>query len=309
MILNTGSRTDIPAFYSTWFINRIRAGFVMARNPYYPKQVYRFSLDPEIIDILAFCTKNPEPMLQYADELKKFRQLWYVTLTPYGKDIEPNVPDKHEVIRSVQKLSDAVGRNAVIWRYDPVFLSRKYSKEYHKRAFRTICEALNGYVSRIVISYIDLYEKTKKSFPEAREVSWEDQCELTDYFVRTAEANNMKVYMCLEDKRLSVYGADTSGCMSEELLEEALQIELAVPKMSAAREGCRCLLGNDIGAYNTCAHFCRYCYANYDRDTVIRNMKDHDPESPLLIGHLQEGDIVRDVKQVSWLDAQMKLDL
>ena len=115
--------------------------------------------------------------------------------------------------------------------------------------------------------------------------------------------------MCLEDKRLSVYGADTSGCMSEELLEEALQIELAVPKMSAAREGCRCLLGNDIGAYNTCAHFCRYCYANYDRDTVIRNMKDHDPESPLLIGHLQEGDIVRDVKQVSWLDAQMKLDL
>lgn len=309
MILNTGSRTDIPAFYSQWFMNRIRAGFVMARNPYYPKQVYRFSLDPKTIDILAFCTKNPQPMLEYMSELKDFRQLWYVTLTPYGKDIEPNVPDKHEVIRSIQKLSEAVGSDNVIWRYDPVFLSAKYSKAYHKRAFESIASALKGYVKRTVVSYIDLYEKTKKNFPEVSEVSWSDQKELTQYFQKTAEANSMQVYMCLEDKRLDVYGVNTGGCMSKEMLEEALHISLAVPKLTNAREGCSCLLGNDIGAYNTCMHFCSYCYANYDRGTVLKNMQDHDPDSPLLIGHLQEGDVIREVRQVSWIDPQLKLEL
>lgn len=309
MILNTGSRTDIPAFYSTWFMNRIREGFVMARNPYYPRQVYRFSLDPETIDILSFCTKNPAPMLEHLNELKAFRQLWYVTLTPYGKDIEPNVPDKHEVIRSVVRLSEETGADHVIWRYDPVFLSAKYTKEYHKRAFRTIASELCGRVRRVVVSYIDLYEKTKKNFPEVAEVSWEDQLELTRYFAETAAANGMKVYMCLEDKRLSACGADTGGCMSEELLEEALGIELSLPRISNAREGCTCLLGNDIGAYNTCAHFCRYCYANYDRETVRRSMREHDPASPLLIGHLNSDDIIREVRQVSWLDPQIRLQL
>jgi DNA repair photolyase len=235
--------------------------------------------------------------------------LWYVTLTPYGKDIEPNVPDKHEVIRSIQKLSEAVGSDNVIWRYDPVFLSAKYSKAYHKRAFESIASALKGYVKRTVVSYIDLYEKTKKNFPEVSEVSWSDQKELTQYFQKTAEATGMQVYMCLEDKRLGVYGVNTGGCMSKEMLEEALHISLAVPKLTNAREGCSCLLGNDIGAYNTCMHFCRYCYANYDRGTVLKNMQDHDPDSPLLIGHLQEGDVIREVRQVSWIDPQLKLEL
>ena len=309
MILNTGSRTDIPAYYSTWFMNRIRAGFVMARNPYYPKQVYRFDLDPDTVDIMSFCTKNPAPMLEHLDELKDFRQLWYVTLTPYAKDIEPNVPDKHEVIRSVQKLSEKLGRDHVIWRYDPVFLSERYSKEYHKRAFKTIASELHGYVTRVVISYIDLYEKTKKNFPEVNEVSWEDQCELTKYFADIAREYGMKVYMCLEDQRLSAFGVDMNGCMNRQLLEEALNIKLTVPKTPTARAGCDCLLGNDIGAYNTCAHFCRYCYANYDRRLVMDNMKKHDPNSPLLIGDLEEGDTIRQAKQVSWIDPQIQLDI
>ncbi len=309
MILNTGSRTDIPAYYSEWFMNRIHEGFVLARNPYYPKQVYRYQLDPGSVDILAFCTKNPQPMLEHLDELKDFRQLWYVTLTSYGRDIEPNVPDKHHTIEAIQKLAKKVGRDSVILRYDPVFLSEKYSKGYHRRAFYKIAKMLQGYVSRIVISYIDLYEKTKKNFPEVREVSWQDQVELTQYFAYAAAYFGMRVYTCLEDPRLAAYGVNTSGCMSEELLEETLGIELNVPKLTPAREGCSCLLGNDIGAYNTCAHFCRYCYANYDQELVLRNMKDHDPKSPLLIGHLQKDDVVKDVKQVSWLDPQLKLVL
>ncbi len=309
MILNTGSRTDIPAFYSEWFMNRVREGFVLVRNPYYPKQIYRYRLTPDVVDVLSFCTKNPGPMLEHLEELKRFRQLWYVTLTPYAKDIEPGVPDKHEVIRSFQKLSETIGSDAVIWRYDPVFLSERYTMEYHQRAFQKICSELQGYTKRVVVSFIDLYQKTVKNFPEVREVSKTDQEILTEYFVKTAAAHGMQVYLCLEDKALERFGAIASGCMTQEVIEDALHIHLDVPRSQMnAREGCSCLLGSDIGMYNTCAHFCRYCYANYDRESVIRNMRMHDPASPLLCGTVQKDDIITEAKQVSYLDGQMRLD-
>lgn len=309
MILNTGSRTDIPAFYSRWFYNRIHAGFLLARNPYYPKQVLRYRLDPEVIDAIVFCTKNPEPMLADIHELDAFRQFWFVTLTPYGKDIEPSVPDKHAVIRSFQQLASALGKKHTGWRYDPVFITPKYDMAYHIRAFETIASALEGYTGRAVVSFIDLYEKTKRNFPEVREVSYEDQITLIKAFHESCERHRMVLSTCLENERLSQYGADTSGCMTKEVLEKAIGESLNVPKGTMTREGCRCLLGNDIGAYNTCAHFCKYCYANYDRESVIRNMKDHDPDSPLLIGHLKEDDLLKDAKQISFLDPQLKLEL
>ena len=98
MIINTGQRTDIPAFYSKWFINRIREGYVLVRNPYYPKNMTKFIIDPKVVDIIAFCTKNPKPMLPYLDELKEYGQFWYVSITGFGKDFEPNVPSIDEVI-------------------------------------------------------------------------------------------------------------------------------------------------------------------------------------------------------------------
>ncbi|EHO16630.1 hypothetical protein HMPREF9623_01329 [Stomatobaculum longum] len=105
MILNTGCRTDIPAYYSRWFYNRINAGYVCTRNPYRPNQVLKYRLDPELVDILCFCTKNPAPMLPRLAELDRFRQFWFVTLTPYGKEIEPNVPYKRTVSESIRRKS------------------------------------------------------------------------------------------------------------------------------------------------------------------------------------------------------------
>ncbi|MBO5998625.1 MAG: DUF1848 family protein, partial [Lachnospiraceae bacterium] len=128
MILNTGNRTDIPAFYSEWFMNRVREGFALVRNPYYPGQVLRYRIDPEVVDIIAFCTKNPAPMLRddYMEELSRFGQFWFVTVTPYGRDIEPDVPDKDEVMESFCRLSEFAGVKRIGWRYDPVFLSDRY---------------------------------------------------------------------------------------------------------------------------------------------------------------------------------------
>ncbi|MBE6110816.1 MAG: DUF1848 domain-containing protein [Erysipelotrichaceae bacterium] len=309
MIINTGSRTDIPAFYSAWLINRVHAGFLMARNPYYPKLVSRYVLDPRSVDALVFCTKNPQPILKDIHELDAFRQFWYVTITPYGKDIEPGVPDKHRVIESFITLSKHIGHKRMVWRYDPVFVNQKYDIAYHIRAFETIASLLEGYTERAVFSFIDLYEKTKRNFPEVREVSYDDQVTLTKAFVQSCEKHHMILTGCLESKELARYGADMNGCMTKQIIEQAIGEELSVPKGTPARDGCNCLLGNDIGAYNTCAHFCKYCYANYDREIVIRNMKKHDPESPLLIGHIEADDTVKDVNQKSWINAQLKLDL
>ncbi|MBR2675845.1 MAG: DUF1848 domain-containing protein [Solobacterium sp.] len=309
MILNTGSRTDIPAFFSKWMANRLKEGFVLVRNPYNPSQLIRYEIDPAVVDLISFCTKNPKPMLDYLSLLDPFHQLWQVTLTSYGKDIEPNVPDKHEVIKTVQELSKSVGKKAVIWRYDPIFLSERYSMEYHFRAFSTIASSLNGYTEKVVISFLDLYEKTKRNFPEGTEVSWEDQVLLTKQLVKTAAENGMKVYTCHEKEALGQYGADTGGCTSQAVIEEAIGFQLNVPRIPNAREGCPCLLGSDIGAYNTCMHFCRYCYANYDRKTVLDNIKKHDPDSPLLIGNVLPEDHVVYAKQKSWKSVLMTLDL
>ena len=307
MILNTGSRTDIPAFYSEWFMNRIRAGFVMARNPFYPKQIIRYDLDPSVVDVLVFCTKNPKNMLEHLEELKKYRMYWNVTITPYGKDIEPNVPHKKEVMDAFIELSKKVSVRNVVWRYDPIFLNEKYDISHHLMIFEKMCAYLEGYCKHVIISFIDLYEKTKKNFPEVKEVSFDEQCYITKQFVKIAARHGMDIRLCHEDERLAFYGADVTGCLSKEVLEEAIGEHLIVPTSSKSREGCNCLLGNDIGAYNSCLHLCRYCYANFDKDIVLKNHKLHDPKSPLLIGRIEEGDEIREHKAISYLDDQLTL--
>ena len=307
MILNTGMRTDIPAFYSKWFMNRIRAGFVMARNPFYPKQIIRYDLDPSVVDVLVFCTKNPKNMLEHLEELKKYRMYWNVTITPYGKDIEPNVPHKKEVMDAFIELSKKVSVKNVVWRYDPIFLNEKYDISHHLMIFEKMCAYLEGYCKHVIISFIDLYEKTKKNFPEVKEVSFDEQCYITKQFVKIAARHGMDIRLCHEDERLAFYGADVTGCLSKEVLEDAIGEQLIVPTSSKSREGCNCLLGNDIGAYNSCLHLCRYCYANFDKDIVLKNHKLHDPKSPLLIGKIEEGDEIREHKSISYLDDQLTL--
>ena len=309
MIINTGQRTDIPAFYADWFVNRLKAGFVLVRNPYNPRSVTRYRLSPEVVDLIGFCTKNPAPMLPHLDLLRPYRQFWYVTITPYGKEIEPGVPDKREVLDSFRRLSDAVGADRMGWRYDPVFISGEYPAERHIRAFEYMAQTLSGYTHTAVISFVDLYEKTKRNFPEVRPVTAEQRLQLGKAFVEIAGQYGMTLRPCGEGDELAPFGADCSGCMTVAMYEQALGRRLKVPKTAPARKECACYLGGDIGAYNTCGHLCRYCYANYDAATVRKNLAAHDPESPLLIGHLEPGDQVHEAKQESWIDPQITMEL
>jgi len=307
MILNTGSRTDIPAYYSEWFYNRIKKGFVYTRNPYNPKLIHSYKLDPSVVDVLVFCTKNPEPMMKRLDEIAHFKQFWGITLTAYGKDIEPHVPDKHRIIECIKVLSNRFGSQSVEWRYDPIFLSDKYTKEVHLRSFEHIANKLSGSIEICVISFIDLYQKTIKNFPSVSEVCLEDQIELIKAFVEIGKKYNIRIKTCLENKVLEDYGVDTSGCLTQSVLEKSLNQRLNITKQTQAREGCDCLLGNDIGSYNSCGHGCVYCYANYDMKLVRENMKKHNKNSPLLIGELRSDDTIREMNQVSYIDTQLSL--
>ena len=309
MIIQTGMRTDIPAFYSKWFLNRIKEGYVLVRNPYNERQVTRYRLTPDVVDLIAFCTKNPAPMLPYRNVLKPYGQYWFVTITPYGRDIEPNVPDKEKVMDDFKKLSDIVGVDSMGWRYDPILVDDKHSVEWHITEFEKMAENLCGYTKSCVISFIDIYKKVERNFRGAREVSKKDRITLGKEFIKIAGKFGMTIRPCAEGDELTLYGADCSGCMTVNTFETALHAHLDVPKRKTnQRNGqCACLLGVDIGAYDTCGHLCKYCYANSNTGLVKENMKKHNPMSPFLIGESMPGDVIHEAKQESWIDYQFNL--
>ncbi len=309
MIIQTGMRTDIPAFYSEWFVNRIQEGFVCTRNPYYPNQVTKYSLSPDVVDIIGFCTKNPAPMLDRIEVLSQYGQYWFVTITPYGREIEPNVPSKKMVMGDFIRLSKIVGADSLGWRYDPIFLTEAYSINRHIHDFEEIAKRLHGYTHSCVISFIDLYEKTKRSFPQASEVKKADRITLGKTLIEIAKKCDMTVRPCCEGDELASYGADCSGCLTQSILEQAIHCRLNIPKskIKSQRSQCTCIFGRDIGQYNTCGHLCKYCYANADRGLVMRNIKLHDPKSPFLIGNSMPDDVIHIAQQESWADNQLTL--
>ena len=311
MIIQTGMRTDIPAFYSKWFLRRLEEGFVLVRNPYNPSQVTRYSLNPDVVDLISFCSKNPAPMLPRMSALKPYGQYWFVTITPYGKDIEPNVPSKEKVMEDFKQLSNIVGINSIGWRYDPILINDVYTVEHQISEFSRMAENIEGYTNTCVISFIDIYKKVERNFPEARPVSKEDRLTIGRAFIEIASKHKMTIRPCAEGNELQPYGADCSGCMTVSTYETALGFHLEVPKQSKnQRNGeCACLLGTDIGAYDTCAHLCKYCYANSDPSLVKMNMSKHDPDSPFLIGNIEPGDIIHEANQKSWADKQLRLSL
>lgn len=309
MIINTGQRTDIPAFYAQWFANRLQEGLVCVRNPYHPQQVSRYRLDPSVVDVIGFCTKNPAPMFPYMELLRDYGQYWFVTITPYGRDIEPNVPDKRRLLEDFKKLSDMVGVNAIGWRYDPILITDRYTVDYHLHAFEQMASALAGYTQTAVISFIDLYHKFKRNFPQAREVPQEQRLALGREIIRIASGHGMTVKPCAEGEDLAAFGADCSGCMRISDYEKAIGRRLRAPKRKGVRAQCACYLACDIGAYDSCRHLCRYCYANAEPERVLAHSRRHDPRSPFLIGSYQAGDIIHDVPQSSWIDAQASLPI
>lgn len=291
MILNVSGRTDIVAFYSKWFINRYREGYVDVRNPFYPKNVSRIYFDD--VDLILFCTKNARPIIPYLSEIKK-NIFFHVTLTPYKKDVEPNVKDKKLVIKDIKELSKILGKDFVYVRYDPIFISDKYNIFYHVKAFDKLCKLLNGYVNTIIVSFIDNYKNVRKNEKTLnfKEFTEEDYRIIGENFSKNAKENNIKVQTCFEEEDLIQYGFNKGECLSHEL---AYVLTGKKFKNWTARKGekCKCVEMVDIGAYNTCNHMCKYCYANFNEKEVLSNIRNHDENSSLLIGVLNNDDEVK----------------
>lgn len=292
MILNVSGRTDIVANYTKWFMNRYHDGYVDVRNPFNHKLVSRINFSD--VDLILFCTKNPIPIINRLKEIDK-PILFHVTLTPYKSDIEPNVPDKKEIIEAIKKLSSIVGIDNLTVRYDPIFLSDKYNIEYHIKAIDKICRLLDGYVKNILISFMDEYKNVKnnRNILKYKEFTDSDYKNIGLSFSKIAKEHGMKIYTCSEEYNLIEYGFDKGECLSREV---AFKMTGKVFGEWKARKDkkCHCVEMVDIGVYNTCMHMCKYCYANYDEKKVYENTCLHDDNSSLLIGEIEEDDIIKE---------------
>lgn len=293
MILSVSRRTDIPNYYSEWFLNRIKEGFLYVRNPMNIHQVSKIDISPEVVDCIVFWTKNPEPMLNKLQQLKDYKYYFQFTLTGYGKDIEPFLPHKNDkMIPVFQKLSEMIGKEKVVWRYDPIVFTDTYSEEYHLKAFQDIAESLNGYCTRVVISFVDIYVKTKKNMENIQMLD-RNQKELVDFSSKLAEIanyNGMEIEACAELIDLSTCGIKHSSCIDKNLIEKIIGCSIKAEKDKNQRKECGCVESVEVGAYNTCLNGCRYCYANYSDERVKANMGLYNVHSPILCSKLTEED-------------------
>lgn len=309
MIISASRRTDIPAYYSDWFFERLKAGYVCVRNPMNPHMVSRVSLNPEVVDGIVFWTKNPTPMLRRLGELDRYPYYFQFTLTPYGTDVEKNVPSKRDcVIPAFQKLSSQIGKERLVWRYDPILLTERYTIPYHTRYFRLLCDRLANCTEKCTISFVDLYDKIQNRIAPLgiRALSTVEMEEVAGRFTEIAREHEIYIDTCSEAIDLSRYGVRKASCIDKERLERIGGYVLNAQKDKSLRDACGCVSSIDIGAYDTCPNGCIYCYANRSMEEAVNRCKLHDPHSPFLHGNMHTSDIVKDRKMYSLRETQIK---
>lgn len=296
MIISASRRTDVPAFYSDWFYERIRERFVLLRNPMNARQVSRISLAPDLVDGIVFWTKNPAPMISRLKELTAYSFYFQFTLNAYGKDIEPNVPTKNERIATFQHLADIIGPERLIWRYDPILLNEHHTVEYHIELFGKLAAKLSGATRHCTISFLDFYNKIEKRIASVgvRPFTGEDLTQLSAAFRQIAEDNDLYLDACAEAGSLKRYGIPGAACINLALFQQLTGNTLQLSKDKYQRPECGCVESIDIGVYNTCQHGCIYCYANSSPTTVQKNASLYDLTSPILCGTITADDIVKD---------------
>ncbi len=296
MIICASRRTDIPAFHSEWMMNRLRAGYVLVRNPVYNNLVYRISLARRDVDCILFMTKDPRLMIPHLREVGSMGHMYtfQVTITPYGHDIEPNVPFKADISDACREISDRIGRDRILWRYDPVVFNNSMGIEYHRRKFDMMCREASEWTDRCTFSFLDTYGKLSR-FQEAgilRPVTKPEMDAFAKMASKTAEEYGITLSYCCAKYDLSRYGISPRGCIDREMM-----LSLNIPyetSSSPLRDGCRCVKNIDIGEYDTCMHDCLYCYAN-KVDPSRRISKVYDPNAEMLYGSLNPRDTVTEL--------------
>ena len=297
MIISASRRTDIPAFYSDWFFNRIKERYVLVPNPYNSKMISRISLDPAVVDCIVFWSKNPAPMLEKLGKLKEYNYYFQFTLNPYGPDIENHLPAISKRIDTFKRLSDRIGKEKVIWRYDPVLTNETYTPGFHKEKFAEIAYELKEHTEKCMLGFIDHYQHIRTAVGQfnIQPLLKADIEEMAVSFKKTVDTCSIQLDTCTVKVDLTHLGIPGGLCIDNQLVERIAGYPISVRKDKNQRDICRCAESIDIGTYESCLNGCIYCYAikgNYN--TVKYNLNKHDKNSPMLVGELQEDDIVKE---------------
>lgn len=288
MILSVSRKTDIPAYYSDWFINRLKEGFVLVQNSKNLYHVNKVNLSPKTCDMIVFWTKNPEPIIDKLDIIDELGYKYYFqfSLTPYDKKIEKNLPSKLKLIDTFIKLSEKIGKDKVIWRYDPIIISGELDINYHKSMFDLFCDKLHKYTSRCVISFQrdDKSIEKRLGFNFIKYMSEENIKKIAKEFSNIAFKYGLELVVCQSKLDLSMYNIKHASCIDKTLIENLLGEKIEVEKDPLRRKECNCVKSIDIGAINTCLSDCKHCQSNLDSNIVRFNNNRHSVKSPLIIG-------------------------
>lgn len=328
VVISASRSTDIPAFYAKWFINRLAKGYCSWYNPFNQKKMY---ISFERCRVVVFWTKNPAPIIPYLSELDKRGIHYYfqVTLNDYTKEgFEPNVPPVANRIETFKRLSSLIGKERVIWRFDPMIVTNQLTPRMLLTKIWHIGNELKGYTDKFVFSFVDVkaYRKVQnnlvketpyytKENVEQAEMTEAQRTEIVKGLVKLREiwkheGWNLEMATCAEEVNLDKYSISHNHCIDEELMKrifaddkelfyylhtlkwpekdmfgEIPPIPLKVKnvKDSGQRKICGCMVSKDIGMYNTCRHFCVYCYANTSKDAVLRNKNKHNDDCESII--------------------------
>ena len=292
MIISASRRTDIPAFYADWMMNRIREGFCDVPNPFNRKQISHVSLLPSDVPAIVFWTRNPKPLMRHLGELDAMEQRYYFqfTILGYPREIDRKCPSLETAVQIFRELSDRVGPNRVVWRYDPIVLGEKTPPDYHKRRFARISDELAGYTHRVVVSIVDRYRKAEPRMRVLEKLgAGVAPCDPGNFgslmrdLAATAGGNGMKITSCAEERDLAHHGILPGRCIDNALIAEAFELEVPPEKDRSQREACRCVASRDIGMYDSCLFGRAYCYATRNFERAAENYRKHDPQSPSLL--------------------------
>ena len=314
MILSISRRTDIPAFYTPWLLERLRAGEVVVGDPYAPGRFRRILFSPDTIDALVMWSKAPAPLLQHLDELQALgygRLYVQYTLNAYGAALEPGVPPLEARIETFLQLSRRLGPQRVVWRYDPIVLSPVYTPEWHLQAFAALARRLGGHTARCTISFLDPYPamRARCAGLGLTEPTGHQMRQLAGRLVQVAAPYGLKLYACCEHIDLREQGVEPAACIDRALIEGMCGSTLRARPDPGQRPGCGCCESMDIGAYDTCLHGCLYCYATRQPEVAQKNFLRHPAHAPYLGPAPDVHAVVRTVHTVRLATGQTSLFL
>lgn len=296
MIISASRRTDIPAFYAEWLMNRVRAGYCTVPNPYNRDQVSYVSLKPADVDVIVFWTRNPALLLPYLSELDALGLRYYFqyTILNNPRTLDAKGPALPAALETFKKLAGMIGPAKVIWRYDPIVFTRETGAQFHLESFRQIASDLSGATQRAVVSVVDIYKKTTKRLRQLSEagspiIAYEGRPDssfdaLMNSVAESAAQNGMEIVSCAEELDLARYGIRAGKCVDDAYIHKVFGLDVTHKKDPSQRAACGCVASKDIGAYDTCLFGCQYCYATASFERARANHAAHNPQSPSLVG-------------------------